>query len=294
MTGCGSRQQVEASDSIELLEPVSAAANTEAAAYRNIYEYKVLAGTVYPYIREYSFTQDVVLTKYEKAPGDRISKGDLLISADISSIEQQIKETEEKIEQINDDYNTAVEEMEKNIQEEKNQKENEEEETEQDKLNERGWELEKNHRYELYTLDISYYTDRLEALKKKKTAYCLTSGMNGVIVSAGSYMPGTYIAADTPLIAVADESQKILKCEYVSKSDVAKCEDLYAVIDGKRYEVTYQPYDQSVYEKITTEGNVAYSSFVIEDPNNEVEQGDFAVLAEIYSRVEQVRMMVLI
>ena len=42
MTGCGSRQQVEASDSIELLEPVSAAANTEAAAYRNIYEYKVL------------------------------------------------------------------------------------------------------------------------------------------------------------------------------------------------------------------------------------------------------------
>ena len=55
MTGCGSRQQVEASDSIELLEPVSAAANTEAAAYRNIYEYKVLAGTVYPYIREYSF-----------------------------------------------------------------------------------------------------------------------------------------------------------------------------------------------------------------------------------------------
>ena len=34
MTGCGSRQQVEASDSIELLEPVSAAANTEAAAYR--------------------------------------------------------------------------------------------------------------------------------------------------------------------------------------------------------------------------------------------------------------------
>ncbi len=32
-----------------------------------------------------------------------------------------------------------------------------------------------NHRYELYTLDISYYTDRLQALKKKKTAYCLTS-----------------------------------------------------------------------------------------------------------------------
>ena len=119
MTGCGSRQQVEASDSIELLEPVSAAANTEAAAYRNIYEYKVLAGTVYPYIREYSFTQDVVLTKYEKAPGDRISKGDLLISADISSIEQQIKETEEKIEQINDDYNTAVEEMEKTFKKRK-------------------------------------------------------------------------------------------------------------------------------------------------------------------------------
>ena len=160
MTGCGSRQQVEASDSIELLEPVSAAANTEAAAYRNIYEYKVLAGTVYPYIREYSFTQDVVLTKYEKAPGDRISKGDLLISADISSIEQQIKETEEKIEQINDDYNTAVEEMEKNIQEEKNQKENEEEETEQDKLNERGWELEKNHRYELsHLIFLTIQTD---------------------------------------------------------------------------------------------------------------------------------------
>ena len=70
----------------------------------------------------------------------------------------------------------------------------------------------KNHRYELYTLDISYYTDRLEALKRKKTAYCYDFGMNGVIVSAGSYMPGTYIAADTPLIAVADESQKILKC----------------------------------------------------------------------------------
>ncbi|MGN0143315.1 MAG: efflux RND transporter periplasmic adaptor subunit, partial [Roseburia sp.] len=338
--GCGETETEEASASIELIEPVSAAANTQKAAYRRLYDYKVLAGTVYPYVQEYSFSQSVVLTEYGKAPGDVVSKGSVLAYADDSAAESEQKSLEDKIEQLTDAYNDAEDALQKEIDEEREAREKreaaereqrekeekeakekdknkEEEETEldeaaleaikkakeeqeaaaekaekmqklQQEYTNRSRALQKAHRAELYELDLNYYTTCLENAKKEQTTYQLVSGMDGTVVSAGGYMPGAWVEAGTPLVAVADDTQKILKCEYVSKSDIAKCEEVYAVIGGKRYEVTYQPCDQATYERITAEGNVVYASFLIEDPDQEIRQGDFAVLVEIYSRTEPV------
>ncbi len=70
-------------------------------------------------------------------------------------------------------------------------------------------------------------------------------------------MPGTYIAADTPLIAVADEKARKFSNVSMSVNRMWQNAKIYMQsLMEKRYEVTYQPYDQSVYEKITTEGNV--------------------------------------
>ena len=94
LSGCGNSASEEASASIELLEPVNAASNTELAAYRDFYDYKVVAGTVYPYVQEYSFDQGVVLTAYENAPGETVEKGSVLVKADDTSVQQQINAME--------------------------------------------------------------------------------------------------------------------------------------------------------------------------------------------------------
>lgn len=337
MPGCGEAETEEPSASIALIEPVSTSVNTELAAYRDFYDYKVVTGTIYPEVKEYSFSQDVVLMEYAKAPGDKVSKGSVLAYADDTSIQNEIENLEEKIEQLTENYNDAETALQKEIKEEQEerarqaekerqqkekeaaeeQESTEEEEIEQDEAlleaikkakeeqeaaankaaemqriqqnyTDRSRELSKAHRTELYQMDLAYYNARLETARNKQKEYQLVSGMSGTVVSVGKNIPGTYVSVETPIVAVADDTKKILKCEYVSKTDVAKCEDIYALINGKRYEVTYQPYEQGAYEKITEEGNVAYASFLVDDPNDEVKQGAFAVLAEVYSRKEHV------
>ncbi|MDD7333142.1 MAG: efflux RND transporter periplasmic adaptor subunit [Lachnospiraceae bacterium] len=271
LSGCGNSASEEASASIELLEPVNAASNTELAAYRDFYDYKVVAGTVYPYVQEYSFDQGVVLTAYENAPGETVEKGSVLVKADDTSVQQQIDAMEKNIEKLTQSYEDTQDSF-----------------ATGNGQSQEELEMAKRHSEELYQLDLEYNSSCLERLKQKQVSYQLTSGMSGTIVSTGAYMPGTYVEAGTPLVAVADDSQKLLKCEYINKTDVAKCEDLYAFIQGKRYEVTYQPYEQAAYDKIIAEGNVAYSTFVIDDPGNEIKQGEFAVLTLVYSRMKQV------
>ena len=59
LTGCGNEKQPADSEAITLLDPVTASANTEKAAYRSLYDYQTYSGTVYPGMTEYSFAQDV-------------------------------------------------------------------------------------------------------------------------------------------------------------------------------------------------------------------------------------------
>lgn len=302
--GCG-QKVLEPAEEIELIEPVNAVSGTEAAAYRNLYNYRVLSGYIYPYIREYSLPVSAYLEEYYVSPGDAVAKGDVLLTADDSRLQEEIAGQEEAIRQAEDSYREAQ----KNTQDEIAAINDEIRDlTEQIKALGAGAgtmtdrldnqialcrlrieqkQLTAKHDRELYELESSYNVRHLARLRQQESDYVLTSPMSGTIVSAGDTARGSWIAADAPLVAVADYGQKTLRCDYLSQSEIKKCADLYAFVNGERYEVEYQPYDTTEYNRLLKNGTV-YSTFLIDDPQGKIQIGDFAVLAEIYSRKEHV------
>lgn len=325
LTGCDEEMQSEASDSIALLEPVNAASNTEAVAYRNLYDYEMLSGTVYPQVEEYSFEGSTLFSNYTAILGDSVKKGDRLLSADDTSVKQQIEELNDMIQRTDTEYEnirtsnqTTVEEKEQLKAELVAEKE-EDSETKDSKysnlnvaesdvkkeqilasieglkdqirITERSidsLELSMNQATERYKLDSKYYAHKMERLTKKKNNLNLCAKMAGEVVAVREYMSGTVIESGVTLTAVADVSKKIIKCEYINKGKLEKADEFYALVNGKRYNVTYQPMEAQEYIRLTNQGQEVYATFVLEDPNNEIQMGDFVVIPVIFSYKERV------
>ncbi len=141
----------------------------------------------------------------------------------------------------------------------------------------------------LYALDHAYQLELLEELKALRKNNLLSSKIKGEVVALALDSYGDYRAeAEQAIIAVGDTESKILKTEFINKTDITKAADFYALIDGKRYEVEYQPMDSDEYAKHTAAGEKVYSTFVLQGDCSEVEMGDFAVITVFSQKKEQV------
>lgn len=304
--GCGSAPVLQDTQEIELIEPVNVLASTEQAAYRNLYNYKVLSGYVYPSITEYALPISASLDECMVSPGDTVESGTVLLRADdsqladsIGRLEESIRQSKEAYEERQQGYKDAVASIEDEIAELNAQKKalgngsaevtkRLDNQIASCRLRVEQNQMKAKQDKEVYEMESSYNTTHLKNLREQHKSYELLAQAGGTVVSAGEMMPGSWISANTPLVAVADNSQKVIRCAYVGQSDIKKCEDLYAFINGKRYEVTYQPIDTVEYNRLLSQNGTVYSSFLIEDTENEIKEGDFAALAEIYSRKEHV------
>ncbi len=142
-------------------------------------------------------------------------------------------------------------------------------------------ELELTQRTQLYELDHAHNLKLLEDLKKQKKDASITSEMDGTVVALQDFDYGSlYIEKDVPVVAVGDMSQKLLKCDYINEATIKKAVDIYALIDGKRYEVEHHSMETDEYVRLTAQGETVYSTFTILNPT-EVNMGDFAVIAVV-------------
>lgn len=323
LSGCMNQTNVgPTTEPIELIDPVDAAASSERAAYRNIYDYTVTSGFVYPYIEEYAFEIDTVLKEYMVVPGETVKRGDVLIKADEGTLSNQIENMEDQIKNAKTAYDESIENHDKFIEEYRTQIEeardtigvwevvkariaNEPGSAQQieyinlqiEQLNKKipGLEVNieeqqmyKNQETELYILDSAQRQRQLDELKNKISFYSLKSNIDGTVVSSCEVNTGSWVAKNNVVIAVGDDTKKQIRCEYVDKMVVSKCDDYYAIINGNRYELEYVPYTSAEYEKLSGSNGVVYSSFIINDPDNEVEIGELASIALIRSRKENV------
>lgn len=133
-------------------------------------------------------------------------------------------------------------------------------------------------RTELYELDHAYNLLRLERLKEDKSGATLNSGMAGNVSSIRFMTEGNWVGNNQPLMAVCDTSRVAIRCEYISKTDIQRAEDVYAIVDGKRYEVEYEVLDTEEYEKLKNQNGTVYSTFYVVSGAEELEMGAYAVI----------------
>lgn len=136
----------------------------------------------------------------------------------------------------------------------------------------------------LYELDLAYQKSLLKELKADRKDHIITSGMKGKVVSINLLMDGNRLSSEKSMVAVGDESRKILKCEYITKTLLNKAIDVYALVDGVRYEVKHKEIDSQEYTELTSQGETVYSAFEIVDAPEDIQMGDFGVIVLIEKR----------
>lgn len=150
---------------------------------------------------------------------------------------------------------------------------------------------------ELYELERAYLCEQLAELKDSRKDNLLTSKQDGVVVGLAirgvsdddaALTKYRTMNAEESVVAVADMSSKILKTDYISRSDLAKVTEYYALINGERYEVEYIPMSNEEYTKITTAGEKPYTTFEFLGDASDVEVGGYAVIVMFSDKKENV------
>lgn len=140
----------------------------------------------------------------------------------------------------------------------------------------------------MYELDHKYQVAKLNRLREDRRNYTLSSKMDGVVTSVKLMATGDWMRSETPLVAVADPTRKLLKSDYINKALIVKAEDVYAIINGKRYEVDYQTMDNDEYNRLQERNDKVYSTFRFSGDVEDVEFGSFATIVILNKKLEQV------
>lgn len=143
-------------------------------------------------------------------------------------------------------------------------------------------------RTELYELDHAYDLLQLKRLKEDRSNYRLSSDMIGSVVAMQLFTEGEYVGSDQPLVAVGDTSRKLIRSEFVARTYVDKAQEVYAIVNGKRYEVEYEPMETEEYDRLKLQNGYVYSTFYLKDDADEVKIGDYAVIVLKKRSVENV------
>lgn len=282
-TGSSSDREQETKEEILLLDPVGDQASVETVQKRDLYQAAMYPAFVVPKTTSYAFEEAVGFEGFDRMPGEQVAAGDVLASADTTAIDGQIEDMEERIAEKDEAYVEYMTEMSKPP------------ETARTALEQLRWEMEQRHYQQLYEVDQTLQLQKLELYQSQREALFLRSDTAGEVVSvvlsadsAGRIQTPRNLAAKQKLIAVGDRTQPVLCCDYIRKAVIASAKELYAVINGERYEVVYQPMDTDTYTKLTEQGADVYSTFTLKNGKNKVSAGDYGMITVITEKREQV------
>ncbi len=134
---------------------------------------------------------------------------------------------------------------------------------------------------ELYELDHDYAVKELERMKRELRQGILSSPAAGTVVAVGQWRNGDFVGERNKVAAIGDMDRKLLRCQYINKATMAKAKDVYALVDGRRYEIVYEPMDSEEYARRSALKETIYSTFHLAEDAEEIAVGDFAVITVV-------------
>lgn len=143
-------------------------------------------------------------------------------------------------------------------------------------------------RTELYELDRGHALSQLERMRAELRKMTLTSSMEGTVVAVGPWRNGGPVGERDKVAAVGDLEQKLLRCRYINKLTMAQAKETYAMVNGRRYEIVYEPMDAEEYARRSALKETIYSTFRLTEDSDDISVGDFAVITVINDMRENV------
>lgn len=309
LMACSNNNVLVSEENVTLIDPVGVKTSFAVAEEFDITVSSTYSAIVYPDITEYSYETNQTFSSYAKLPGDTLKKGDNIIYANIDSLKEQIKNSNEKLQNSQESYveymkenSDKLAELEEDLAYYKQIVYNFEHMSEADKNSYGGRDYafyeseykkydsyyrntyisverlkeQLKERTELYTLDYNYNLAQHKKLLEKQKVANMKADKAGVLVGITYASSGDRMNAGNAVIAVGNTAEKMLCSDYISKNIVLKAKDVYAVVNGKRYEVSYHEIDTDEYERLEEAYGSVHSTFTLCDPDNEIAFGSFA------------------
>lgn len=136
-------------------------------------------------------------------------------------------------------------------------------------------------RRELYQLDLEYQKLLLKRLETQRTESNVTAEMQGYVANVQIDNMGYYMASGASMAAVVDPDRKLLKTDFVNNEEIIAAEQVFAMVDGKRYEVEHVPMDNAEYRRLAGKNGKVYSTFYLPEELEDAEMGAYVAVVVI-------------
>ncbi|MCR4762875.1 MAG: efflux RND transporter periplasmic adaptor subunit [Lachnospiraceae bacterium] len=298
----------------ELVEPVGSVVRYVPAEFRELFRVTTCQGVVCPDTTEYTYESSRPFGNYGALPGDEVRKGDALFSGTAESVEDEIDAIEEENAELLEAFTNTASDMAYDISKAKKTEYERaqayqnlcasapepdspwyagwakgampaEKAAKQAKAAREKLEQSLKEKQEQFDLQYAYNEKRIERLETEDRAAGVSSAEDGVVVASSFYLTGDSIPEGTSVLAVGNPQEKEIICEYVSKSVVNKAKDIYAIVDGKHFQVQYEVMETEEYRLKKQKDGEVYTTFHLIDPEDEAENGQYAVIVIVEERI---------
>ena len=275
-----------------LREPAGMEQDIVSVTRGTISKVQIYTGLVLPEVHDLAFTGPGLITEVLVSVGSQVKKGDTLARLNTASLESALESARSQLEYADSEYDLNLKKRELQLeiarlelQELKNYGAS----STTRKLKEVQIQEQENQLEEfsgLWELNRAEMVLNIGELEKQVAAGVLTAPCAGTVVYC-SASEGGYAMANTPVIWLAEEGSSRIRTDYISSDTVGRAVEVYAMVDGYRVEVEYQPLGRAEYLAMKASGDTMQSTFLITDAHGaQVQSGMEVVLYLATGRAE--------
>lgn len=295
LSGCA--QETQTVSQIELLEPVGVDLDSAVAYIGDLSQITVYDSAVVPETEELYMTVDGTVKKLYVSLGDWVNEGDVLLELDDSATQEACDALREEIEYVQtvNDYDNRIAQLE--IDRLKNQLRQLQaqggeasREIELKKIEIEQAELNLRQAQETQLFNLRQQQDSLAELESKLGKNQLIAPCAGRVAYALSIQEGDWLSAYKTVAYVTNESSLYLSGDSVSSSQLSGADELYALIEGKRYEISEREMDREEYIALILSVGEAPACFDFQagESLEQIEAGMYAAVCLVTRQRENV------
>lgn len=273
LCGCGN-------ETPKLLTPIGETEDTAKVTRGEMYDIETYETVVTSEYENVKIGSDCIVGNVNAMVGDRVTKGQVLISMNNAGVDSQIQSVDDQIEKakIENDYMNDLQQYDIQIAELELQKAKNSGDSKQ--VSEKEGILKKaqsalaSQKIEQEKNIAQLQMDKLDGDVSQGD---VVANCDGTVCYMQNCNFGDKIAAGTVVAVIAKDDSKKLFGEYIEKSVLEEADKVYAVINEKEYAVTNVPYDQFELASRTFWDLPLYSTFYFEDDEG-IENGMYATI----------------
>jgi multidrug efflux pump subunit AcrA (membrane-fusion protein) len=264
-----------------LQEPVGVDMDTAVVTLGDIYHLDTFDAKVYPELQEVSFLLDGALKEFHVNLGDKVKKGALLATLDDQYKIEELKQLEGQLQDAkkNNEYeirkqNIDIQILELTMKEKKKEQVAEIEvakmKSDLDKLK-----LVKEQTIEEQQFHINVLQKKIDDIKKELEEYNIVAPYDGDVVYMKSLNDNKWLTAYSTVAIIANHKKLHIQSDVIPESVIKDASRIYALINGKEYDITYQPLNAEDMSLVKDLGGNIESIFTIDDQAH-INPGDYA------------------